>query len=55
MIRSEVGDHIFAGGSPAQIYVKTTPLKKYADMDAEEKKEAIRMLKLGEKPMERTI
>ena len=50
LIRSEVGDHIFAGGSPAQIYVKTTPLKKYADMDAEEKKEAIRMLKLGRNP-----
>ena len=50
LIRSEVGDHIYAGGSPAQIYVKTTPLKKYADMDAEEKKEAIRMLKLGRNP-----
>ena len=50
LIRSEVGDHIFVGGSPAQIYVKTTPLKKYADMDAEEKKEAIRMLKLGRNP-----
>lgn len=50
LIRSEVGDHIFAGGSPAQIYVKTTPLKKYADMDAEEKKEAIRMLKLERNP-----
>lgn len=50
LIRSEVGDHIFAGGSPAQIYVKTTPLKKYVDMDAEEKKEAIRMLKLGRNP-----
>lgn len=50
LIRSEVGDHIFAGGSPAQIYVKSTPLKKYADMDAEEKKEAIRMLKLGRNP-----
>lgn len=50
LIRSEVGDHIFAGGSPAQIYVKTTPLKKNADMDAEEKKEAIRMLKLGRNP-----
>lgn len=50
LIRSEVGDHIFAGGSPAQIYVKTTPLKKYADMDVEEKKEAIRMLKLGRNP-----
>lgn len=50
LIRSEVGDHIFAGGSPAQIYVKTTPLKKYADMDAEEKKETIRMLKLGRNP-----
>lgn len=50
LIRSEVGDHIFAGRSPAQIYVKTTPLKKYADMDAEEKKEAIRMLKLGRNP-----
>lgn len=50
LIRSEVGDHIFAGGSPAQSYVKITPLKKYADMDAEEKKEAIRMLKLGRNP-----
>lgn len=50
MIRSEVGDHILAGGSPAQIYVKTTPFKKYADMDAEEKQEAIRMLKLGRNP-----
>lgn len=50
MIRSEVGDHILTLGSPAQIYVKTTPLKKYADMDAEEKQEAIRMLKLGRNP-----
>ena len=50
MIRSEVGDHTLAGGSPPQIYVKTTPLKKYADMDAEEKQEAIRMLKLGRNP-----
>lgn len=38
MIRSEVGDHTLTGGSPPQIYVKTTPLKKYADMDAEENK-----------------
>ena len=50
MIRSEVGDHILTLGSPAQIYVKTTPLKKYADMNAEEKQEAIRMLKLGRNP-----
>ena len=50
MIRSEVGDNILTLGSPAQIYVKTTPLKKYADMDAEEKQEAIRMLKLGRNP-----
>lgn len=53
MIRSEVGDHILTLGSPAQIYVKTTPLKKYADMDAEEKQEAMRKRLNGETERER--
>lgn len=49
LIRSEVGDHIFAGGSPAQIYVKLHH-SKICGYGCRREKEAIRMLKLGRNP-----
>ena len=50
MIRSEVFDHTRSGTSPAGIYFKGSPLKKYKDMKEDEKKECIRLLKMGRNP-----
>lgn len=50
LIRSEVGDHVPMQGEPARVYVKVTPLKKYKDMGEDEKKEVVRMLRVGRNP-----
>ena len=49
-VRSEVTDHTGLVSDPADVFVKTVPLKKFADMSKEERDRCIRLLKLGRNP-----
>ena len=50
LIRSEVGDYVEQKKDGAYVFVDTKPLKKFSEMTPKEKKEAIRLLRLGKNP-----
>ena len=50
LLRSEVGDHLGDVSIPAAEFLKKTTLKKYKEMDPEEKARCIKLLKKGRNP-----